>query len=102
MLVGLLRPSGGMARINGIDIWQEPLAAKQQIGVLPEGLVTSPPALPLALAYWRDLPWLGVVGLLLGGLYATVVFWYGMQLAGRLLLQREAEVVAALRQPSNE
>jgi ABC-2 type transport system ATP-binding protein len=38
MLVGLLRPSGGVARINGIDIWQEPLAAKQQIGVLPEGL----------------------------------------------------------------
>jgi ABC-2 type transport system ATP-binding protein len=38
MLVGLLRPSGGLARINGIDIWQEPLAAKQQIGVLPEGL----------------------------------------------------------------
>jgi ABC-2 type transport system ATP-binding protein len=38
MLVGLLRPSGGVARINGIDIWQEPLAAKQQIGVLTEGL----------------------------------------------------------------
>lgn len=38
MLVGLLRPSSGIARINGIDIWQEPLAAKQQIGVLTEGL----------------------------------------------------------------
>ncbi|MBE2201280.1 MAG: ABC transporter ATP-binding protein [Anaerolinea sp.] len=38
MLVGLLRPTGGLARINGIDIWQEPLVAKRQIGVLPEGL----------------------------------------------------------------
>jgi hypothetical protein len=79
MLVGLLRPS-------------------------VFGLVTAPPALPLALAlaYWRDLPWLGWVGLLLSAFYATVVFWYGMQLAGRLLLRREAEVVAALRQPHDE
>lgn len=38
MLVGLLRPTAGQARIAGIDIWQEPLRAKQLIGVLPEGL----------------------------------------------------------------
>lgn len=38
MLVGLLRPTSGQARIAGIDIWQEPLRAKQLIGVLPEGL----------------------------------------------------------------
>lgn len=38
MLVGLLRPSGGRALINGIDIWDDPLRAKQLIGVLPEGL----------------------------------------------------------------
>lgn len=38
MLVGLLRPTDGTARIRGIDIWQNPLAAKQQLGVLPEGL----------------------------------------------------------------
>jgi ABC-2 type transport system ATP-binding protein len=38
MLVGLLRPTSGTARIRGIDIWQDPLAAKQQLGVLPEGL----------------------------------------------------------------
>jgi ABC-2 type transport system ATP-binding protein len=38
MLVGLLRPTAGQARIAGIDIWQEPLRAKQVIGVLPEGL----------------------------------------------------------------
>ncbi len=38
MLVGLLRPSDGRALIHGVDIWQEPLRAKQHIGVLPEGL----------------------------------------------------------------
>jgi ABC-2 type transport system ATP-binding protein len=38
MLVGLLRPTGGTARIAGIDIWQNPMAAKQHLGVLPEGL----------------------------------------------------------------
>ena len=38
MLVGLLRPTSGQARITGIDIWTHPLQAKQAIGVLPEGL----------------------------------------------------------------
>lgn len=38
MLVGLLRPTAGSARITGIDIWQNPLQAKKQLGVLPEGL----------------------------------------------------------------
>lgn len=38
MLVGLLRPTSGTAKIAGIDIWQDPLAAKRLIGVLPEGL----------------------------------------------------------------
>lgn len=38
MLVGLLRPTSGTARIRGIDMWQNPLEAKKQVGVLPEGL----------------------------------------------------------------
>ena len=38
MLVGLLRPTEGSARIAGIDIWKQPLEAKRQLGVLPEGL----------------------------------------------------------------
>ncbi|HYN89873.1 MAG TPA: ABC transporter ATP-binding protein, partial [Ardenticatenaceae bacterium] len=38
MLVGLLRPTSGTARIGGIDIWQQPLEAKRLLGVLPEGL----------------------------------------------------------------
>ena len=38
MLVGLLRPSAGTAHIGGIDVWADPLAAKRQVGVLPEGM----------------------------------------------------------------
>ncbi|MDX1414885.1 MAG: ABC transporter ATP-binding protein [Candidatus Promineifilaceae bacterium] len=38
MLVGLLRPNQGTARIGGIDIWQDPLPAKRLLGVMPEGL----------------------------------------------------------------
>ncbi len=38
MLVGLLRPSDGIAKIGGIDVWANPLAAKRQVGVLPEGM----------------------------------------------------------------
>lgn len=38
MLVGLLRPSSGVAKIGGIDVWADPLAAKRQVGVLPEGM----------------------------------------------------------------
>lgn len=38
MLVGLLRPTEGSAKICGIDMWQQPKRAKQLIGVLPEGM----------------------------------------------------------------
>ncbi|HSM56230.1 MAG TPA: ABC transporter ATP-binding protein [Candidatus Sulfomarinibacteraceae bacterium] len=38
MMVGLLRPTEGTARIRGIDVWDDPLAAKRELGVLPEGL----------------------------------------------------------------
>ncbi len=38
MLVGLLRPSLGVAYIGGVDVWREPLRAKTLIGVLPEQL----------------------------------------------------------------
>ncbi len=38
MLVGLLRPTEGTAKIDGIDIWQNPLQAKRRLGVMPEGL----------------------------------------------------------------
>ena len=36
MLIGLLRPSAGMARIGGHDIQREPIAAKSLIGYVPD------------------------------------------------------------------
>jgi ABC-2 type transport system ATP-binding protein len=38
MLVGLLRPSSGVAYVGGVDVWRDPLAVKRLIGVLPETL----------------------------------------------------------------
>ena len=35
MMTGLLRPDGGVVRINGIDVWEDPRAAKAIIGVVP-------------------------------------------------------------------
>ena len=35
MLTGLLRPDGGTIRINGLDVWGDPVAAKAVIGVVP-------------------------------------------------------------------
>lgn len=36
MLIGLLRPSAGVARIGGHDIQREPIAAKRLIGYVPD------------------------------------------------------------------
>jgi ABC-2 type transport system ATP-binding protein len=38
MVTGLLRPDAGGARVDGVDVWAEPLLARQRMGVLPEGL----------------------------------------------------------------
>src|SRR5579863_6111749 len=35
MMTGLLRPDGGQILINGIDVWEDPPAAKAAIGVVP-------------------------------------------------------------------
>jgi ABC-2 type transport system ATP-binding protein len=37
MITGFLEPDGGTAVIDGHDIWQDPMEAKQRIGYLPEG-----------------------------------------------------------------
>ena len=39
MVTGLLRPDEGRVLLDGIDIWSDPVAAKQRIGVLPEDLL---------------------------------------------------------------
>lgn len=38
MITGLLRPDSGSITVNGIDVWSDPIAAKQVIGVLPDKL----------------------------------------------------------------
>jgi len=38
MATGLLRPDAGSVWVDGIDVWQDPVAAKRRVGVLPEGL----------------------------------------------------------------
>ncbi|MEU6079238.1 ABC transporter ATP-binding protein [Streptomyces sp. NPDC047108] len=38
MVTGLLRPDSGRVEIGGHDVWQDPVAVKGRIGVLPEGL----------------------------------------------------------------
>jgi ABC-2 type transport system ATP-binding protein len=38
MTTGLLRPDAGQAVVAGIDVWQDTISAKAQVGVLPEDL----------------------------------------------------------------
>lgn len=38
MLISLLPPTAGTARVGGFDVRQEPLEVKRRIGVVPEGL----------------------------------------------------------------
>lgn len=38
MITGLLRPDEGRVFVAGIDVWQDPPAAKARMGVLPDGL----------------------------------------------------------------
>ncbi|MBQ0977409.1 ABC transporter ATP-binding protein [Micromonospora zamorensis] len=38
MAVGLLRPDAGSARVLGQDVWQDPVAAKRLLGVMPDGV----------------------------------------------------------------
>lgn len=54
MLIGLLRPSAGTALIGGHDIQQEPIAAKGQLGYVPDE-----PALPDKLTAREFLQFIG-------------------------------------------
>jgi ABC-2 type transport system ATP-binding protein len=38
MATGLLRPDAGTAHVLGVDVWDDPVAAKARIGILPDGL----------------------------------------------------------------
>jgi ABC-2 type transport system ATP-binding protein len=36
MIAGILRPTAGSVRIAGIDIWEDPVAAKMKLGYIPD------------------------------------------------------------------
>jgi ABC-2 type transport system ATP-binding protein len=38
MAVGLLRPDAGSSEVLGVDVWADPMRARQLMGVLPDGL----------------------------------------------------------------
>lgn len=40
MVTGLLRPDSGHVQVLGHDVWADPVAAKAQMGVLPDGMKT--------------------------------------------------------------
>ena len=63
------------------------------------GVLSIPAAAPLLAAWWFDLSWLGVAGLLFSLLYSGLLFRYASKFAGSLLLEREAEVLEALKAP---
>lgn len=42
MATGYLRPTAGTARIDGVDVWRRPVAAKRRFGYLPEGAPAYP------------------------------------------------------------
>ena len=46
MITGFLRPTAGTARIAGIDIREQPMAAQTQLGYLPEGAPAWPDMTP--------------------------------------------------------
>lgn len=63
-------------------------------------LLNAPLWAGLGWAYWRELPWLGYGVAVVGLPYGVWLYWQGVRQAGRLLGQREAEILAALLSPS--
>lgn len=54
MAVGLLRPDRGTVRVEGLDVWADPIRARSRLGVLPDAL-----ALPERLTGRELLTFLG-------------------------------------------
>src|ERR1700760_2109649 len=42
MITGFLRPDGGTARVDGIDVAADPVAVKKKLGYLPENAPVYP------------------------------------------------------------
>ena len=73
--------------------------------IMPTVIVLTclPPALILLAAQLLQAPWLGYVGRLFAIIYGAALFaGVGVIVAGRLMLQREAELVAATKPPERE
>jgi hypothetical protein len=62
-------------------------------------MIAIPAIVPLALGAWWERPLIALLGSLIAILYAIFIFWGGAYLGGQLLLEREAEVFVALKQP---
>ncbi len=60
MICGLLRPDSGKVFVDGMDVWEDPAAAKRQMGVLPDRLRLFDRLTGNQLLYYagilRDLP----------------------------------------------
>jgi hypothetical protein len=65
-------------------------------------LACLPGLLLLGIALWRQLEWLAMVSGIFTLIYGSILFWYGTALAGRLLLQREPEVLQATKPAKEE
>ena len=56
MATGLVRPTDGRVSIDGHDVWNDPVASRGRVGLLPDG-----PSLPEALTGARALHYVGVL-----------------------------------------
>jgi ABC-2 type transport system ATP-binding protein len=93
MVTGLLRPDGGEVRIDGVEVWKDPAAAKRRIGVLPEDLrlferltgaelltyIGLLRALPAEVVDARARELLGVLGLAADAATLVVDYSHGMR-----------------------
>ncbi len=66
------------------------------------GLVSLPAVAPLVLALLLQRDWVAWLGAPLALVYGAALAWLGTREAGRLLLRREPEVIAATRLPDEE
>ena len=86
MATGLLRPDGGSATVDGVDVWANPVEAKRRMGVLPEQLQLFD-----RLAASELLTYVG----LLRGMDEQTVVARGRDLLATLGLQEAAGVAVA-------
>lgn len=61
-------------------------------------ILSVPAAAPLLIASFFDAPWLNFVGPAISFGYAAILFRYAVRLAGNLMVEREPELLEALRQ----